>query len=257
MALFFPHAYIKERNEVFFMRKISFLLLSSALVLLASCGNGNNSSSSLSSEESISSIASSKIASSSEYSISSQSSKESAEVVSISSTTESDSNEASASSESSSDSQSEASYIGWSIDASYFGKVANGYPDPGDIDVIDESGLSFKIYAEDVQKGSGKFSADTIQVKKQTGLLYSRASMKGTLSFELYENYIEYTQTDATGYPTIYCGSSAHDTSSSALSYTPVLEDGIYSFSVEIDGYFSIVGNSSYAAYYLSISFEA
>ncbi len=135
---------------------------------------------------------------------------------------------------------------------------ASGYPDPYEKEIASSTGVSFDLYFINVQRGKGKFPSN-IQMRKLDGAIYSKSPMKGTLAFELYYNYVEYTSSDMTGYPVIKVASTYEgiDDAAGIDDYERDVESNVVSFSVDIDGFFGIIANEEYASYFKSISFKA
>lgn len=86
-------------------------------------------------------------------------------------------------------------------------------------------------------------------MKKGVSYFYNTNKVKGTLTLSLLD------KGDYTGTPTLYVGEEVNPTTVSSL--TKSIVDGKIVYTSEVDNYFSIKDESSFAIYFYSLTVEA
>ena len=156
----------------------------------------------------------------------------------------------------------EAAKVGdWVLNSSHVRKSSDGYPAPYTIELETSAEAKVSLSLVDVMYGAGKIEGkEYIQMRKESGLIRSLTPMKGTLTFRQYEVYVSYNETDNTGYPDLYVFS---DEEASLDELTPVAyqkekdAQNVYTYTLEVDGYFAVAAHFKNAGLYESISFQA
>lgn len=106
------------------------------------------------------------------------------------------------------------------------------------------------FHGDYLQQGSGSYDG-TIQMKKEVSYLYSRFAFQGSVHVELM-NKGEYT-----GTLSLYVGDSENPTRAAQEFERVETPDGTkYTFDANIDGYFSLKNESSFACYVYNIVLE-
>lgn len=149
----------------------------------------------------------------------------------------------------------------WVLNSSHVRKSSDGYPAPYTVELETSTEAKVSLSLVDVMYGAGKIEGkEYIQMRKESGLIRSLTPMKGTLTFRQYEVYVSYNETDNTGYPDLYVFS---DEGASLDELTPVAyqkekdAQNVYTYTLEVDGYFAVVAHFKNAGLYESISFQA
>lgn len=237
-------------------------------LLLFSCGGGETSSESSSASSASNPQSSSMESSSRETSSSSSSEVSSSSEASSLNSESSSSEEAGSSSESSYSSEDSSSSLDssiseWSgsltIDAGDIPSTTSGQYLIEETFTVDE----YSFLANYVQRGSGKFSEDYIQMRKfdevDASYLQSKSVLGGTITIAVNRNYNSYGQIDMTACPTVYCSSSPDEKGEAIEMEAAAANDettDFYLYQGKGDGYFTIANETSYALYLNYISWN-
>lgn len=132
--------------------------------------------------------------------------------------------------------------------------------------LIDETFTTQEGYAflvNYVQRGSGRYSEDYIQMRKfdevDTSYIQSQSILGGTILIAANRNYNSYGQIDMTACPTVYCSSSPDERGEAIQMEAASSNDettDIYLYQGKGNGYFTIANETNYALYLSYISWN-